>query len=276
LLACLLAKIENDMPTASVAEKIAEWDKELDKGLDHCFNEHGRCDADCCPYAEGSEKESTLKNMFVTCKVHADRMRSFVKVDCCNHNVLRKLFGDGLPNGRSNDSEALHGRMGRVATKKVHFSTTVCACEPFNSMPVGVDSISFGLPHVRPMWALSTCGEPDEIKKNTHPKNITAQVREPRLEHDFQSQLPRRAAPGAARTSRGRGGEHAGRRRAAAAAGFRAAARGCGQTAPWRVWQLRRWCARQKQRAGACAQPRAQVHGPERSKRARKGQHVSA
>ena len=22
------------------------------------------------------------------------------------------------------------------------------------------------------MWALSTCGEPDEIKKNTHPKNI--------------------------------------------------------------------------------------------------------
>ena len=24
------------------------------------------------------------------------------------------------------------------------------------------------------MWALSTCGEPDEIKKNTHPKNITA------------------------------------------------------------------------------------------------------
>ena len=24
------------------------------------------------------------------------------------------------------------------------------------------------------MWALSTCGEPNEIKKNTHPGNITA------------------------------------------------------------------------------------------------------
>ena len=46
---------------------------------------------------------------------------------------------------------------------------------PFNSTPMGVNSISSGSPHVRctPMWALSTCGEPDEIKKNTHPKNIT-------------------------------------------------------------------------------------------------------
>ena len=33
--------------------------------------------------------------------------------------------------------------------------------------------ISSGSPHVRPMWALSTCGEPDKIKKNTHPKYIT-------------------------------------------------------------------------------------------------------
>ena len=30
------------------------------------------------------------------------------------------------------------------------------------------------------MWALSTCGEPDESKKNTHPKNITALFRESR------------------------------------------------------------------------------------------------
>ena len=29
-----------------------------------------------------------------------------------------------------------------------------------------------------PMWALSTCGEPDEIKKNTHPKKIPALFRE--------------------------------------------------------------------------------------------------
>ena len=27
------------------------------------------------------------------------------------------------------------------------------------------------------MWALSTCGEPDEIKKNTHPEYITAPFR---------------------------------------------------------------------------------------------------
>ena len=28
------------------------------------------------------------------------------------------------------------------------------------------------------MWALSTCGEPNETKKNTHPKNVTALFRE--------------------------------------------------------------------------------------------------
>ena len=35
---------------------------------------------------------------------------------------------------------------------------------------MGVNSISFGPPHVRPLGY--TCGEPNEIKKNTHPKNI--------------------------------------------------------------------------------------------------------
>ena len=50
--------------------------------------------------------------------------------------------------------------------------------EPFNFTPMGVNSISFGSPHVGPIWALSTCGEPDEIKKNTHPKNTTAPCRE--------------------------------------------------------------------------------------------------
>ena len=53
--------------------------------------------------------------------------------------------------------------------------------EPFNSTPMGVKSISFGSLHVRctPMWALSTCGAgpPNEIKKNTRPKNITAVFR---------------------------------------------------------------------------------------------------
>ena len=52
------------------------------------------------------------------------------------------------------------------------------ANELFNFNPMGVNSISSGSPHVRPMWALSTCGEPGEIKKSTHPKNITALFRE--------------------------------------------------------------------------------------------------
>ena len=40
---------------------------------------------------------------------------------------------------------------------------------PFNSTPTqwGVNSISFGPPRVCPMGR--TCGEPNEIKKNTHP-----------------------------------------------------------------------------------------------------------
>jgi len=48
--------------------------------------------------------------------------------------------------------------------------------EPFNFTPMAVNSISSGSPHVRPMGR--TCGEPDEIKKNTHPKNFTALFRE--------------------------------------------------------------------------------------------------
>ena len=43
------------------------------------------------------------------------------------------------------------------------------------SPPWGVNSISSGSPRVRPMGR--TCGEPDEIKKNTHPKYITALFR---------------------------------------------------------------------------------------------------
>ena len=60
----------------------------------------------------------------------------------------------------------------------------VSLTDAFNSTPMGVNSISisFGSPHVRctPMWALSTCGAwpPNEIKKNTHPENVTALFRE--------------------------------------------------------------------------------------------------
>jgi len=54
----------------------------------------------------------------------------------------------------------------------------------FNLTPMGVNSISFGSPRVRctPMRALSTCGEPDEIKKNTPPKSITGLFREQALQ----------------------------------------------------------------------------------------------
>ena len=54
-------------------------------------------------------------------------------------------------------------------------STLLAHCtrrEPFISTPMGVDSISFGPPHVHPTGR--TCGEPNEIKKNTHPENVTA------------------------------------------------------------------------------------------------------
>ena len=49
--------------------------------------------------------------------------------------------------------------------------------EPFNSTPMAGNSVSSGPPHVRPMGVHRTCGEPDEIKKNTHSKNITAVFR---------------------------------------------------------------------------------------------------
>ena len=42
---------------------------------------------------------------------------------------------------------------------------------------MGVNSISLGLPHVRPMGLHRTCGGPGEIKKHPHPRNVTARVR---------------------------------------------------------------------------------------------------
>ena len=44
--------------------------------------------------------------------------------------------------------------------------------EPFNSTPMAVNPISSGSPHVRPIGVHRTCGEPDEIKENTHPPEI--------------------------------------------------------------------------------------------------------
>ena len=50
--------------------------------------------------------------------------------------------------------------------------------EPFDSTPMAVDSASPGSPHVRPTGVHRTCGEPDETKENTHPKNCTALLRD--------------------------------------------------------------------------------------------------
>ena len=51
--------------------------------------------------------------------------------------------------------------------------------EPFNPTPMAVNSISSGPPHVlrAHTGVHRTCGEPDEIKKNTHPKRFTALCR---------------------------------------------------------------------------------------------------
>ena len=62
----------------------------------------------------------------------------------------------------------MHGQSRRAGTRR----------EPFNSTPMAVNPISPGSPHVRPMGVHRTCGEPDEIKKNTHPKKFTALCRE--------------------------------------------------------------------------------------------------
>ena len=46
------------------------------------------------------------------------------------------------------------------------------ASERYNNPRVAVNSISFGPPHVCHMGR--ACGEPNEIKNNTHQTNITA------------------------------------------------------------------------------------------------------
>ena len=62
--------------------------------------------------------------------------------------------------------------------------------EPFNSTPMAVNSVSSGSPHVRPVGR--TCGEPDEIKKNTHPKILPlCFASRRRLRHDGLLRLPR-------------------------------------------------------------------------------------
>ena len=63
--------------------------------------------------------------------------------------------------------------------------------KPFNSTPMGVNLMSFGSPHVRPMGC--TCGWAGEIKKSTHPGSFTAlfngQVRAQLMEQQANRQV---------------------------------------------------------------------------------------
>ena len=68
------------------------------------------------------------------------------------------------------DSVSLTATVGDMLDSAV--STFMYASRAVQCHPMGVNSISSGPPHVCPMGR--TCGEPDEIKKNTHPKFITA------------------------------------------------------------------------------------------------------
>ena len=68
--------------------------------------------------------------------------------------------------------------LGKAPMSKLALQTGLCTPhEPFNSTPVAANSIPSGSPHVRPMRVYRTCGEPGEIKKNTHPKHVTALFR---------------------------------------------------------------------------------------------------
>ena len=73
--------------------------------------------------------------------------------------------------------------------------------EPCNSTPMAVNPISPGSPHVRPMGVHRTCGEADEIKKNTHPENVTAlyhaEGQEEEQDHGQRQdvRVPRRSIP---------------------------------------------------------------------------------
>ena len=71
--------------------------------------------------------------------------------------------------------------------------------------PMAGNSISFGSPHVRPMWR--TCGELNKIKKNAHPKNITSHFAGRQLSSSHATAQPGAGAHGAAGpwVHRGRG-----------------------------------------------------------------------
>ena len=115
---------------------------------------------------------------------------------CAGHTVCREDRSGGFQGiGESSSPTVVDGRLvvgsdagtggckaqiiftcgDRVGTPVLISDSDDCTRpEPFNSTPMAANSISSSSPHVRctPMWALSTRGEPDETKKNTHPNNI--------------------------------------------------------------------------------------------------------
>ena len=59
------------------------------------------------------------------------------------------------------------------------------------------------------MWALSTCGEPNDIKKNTHPENVTTLFSRSRTGSRPRPRRPRRRCPLHNAPFRARGHTHA-------------------------------------------------------------------
>ena len=93
------------------------------------------------------------------------------------HGAFTVVGVAGTARGRSRVSVAFSDGTEAVAHYYIlpAFTGHVYAARaPFKLTPMAVNSISSGPPHVRPMCALHTCGEPDGIQKNTHPNSITA------------------------------------------------------------------------------------------------------
>ena len=124
-------------------------------------------------------------------QVYRDHLGSadwFIKADDDTYVNIPHLKRHLRANARRYNASDAH-YMGRVmnfagdATAPFIAGGSGTRREPVNYTPMGVNSISSGSPHVRPMGR--TCGEPDEIKRNTHPKRITAFFRD--HDHDQAS-----------------------------------------------------------------------------------------
>ena len=114
-----------------------------------------------------------------------------------HHHSLSTVANGGFQAQPPNDSDTVYYKF-RIYFQEYHSQTNAFAMNYMANLripghtsravqfhPQGVNSIPPGSPHARPMRALSTCGEPDKIKENTNPKNITAFFRTVRRFPDF-------------------------------------------------------------------------------------------